>query len=88
LFETVFVFYLSLKKDDKIQSLKNTQKINKKIAARIGGRPPPWELQTLLFHTRKLAPSPPYRNMLPPEVPSFSRKKGKSYIEVSIIYYG
>ena len=41
----------------------------------------------MLFHTRKLARSPPYRNMLPLEVPSFSRKKGKSYIEVSIIYY-
>jgi hypothetical protein len=43
--------------------------------------------RTMMFHARKLAPSPPYRNMLPFEVPSFYCKKGKSYIEVSIIYY-
>jgi hypothetical protein len=41
----------------------------------------------MMFHTRKLAPSPPYRNMLPLEVPCFSRQRGKSYIQVPIIYY-
>jgi hypothetical protein len=39
------------------------------------------------FHIRKPSPRTWYENMFPLQVPSFSRRRGKSYIQVPIIYY-
>ena len=41
------------KQDDRIQSLKNTKQINKKIAARIAVCTPLWKVQTMLFQARE-----------------------------------